>query len=269
MVDYIYKHTDQIFTTSPSFVDAIVNRDVPVDPQKVHYWPQYAEEFYHPVEDPKVEELQGNEAFKVIFTGNIGYAQGLDILPKAASHLKGENIQFVIVGDGRYKEELLDEIHARGLDDLFIFTGRKDAQDVPNYLSACDVAFLSFMDTPLFTKTIPAKLQSYMACAMPIVAVADGETKRIINEANCGYCSAFCDDQGLAEILIKMKSRRLTSDRTFLTSFPSHLLSQPLLMQETALDTHLYVYAVLIQVVLTSQPMVFLSTMLSQVRYSG
>ncbi len=236
MVDYIYKHTDQIFTTSPSFVDAIVNREVPVDPQKVHYWPQYAEEFYHPVEDPKVEELQGNEAFKVIFTGNIGYAQGLDILPKAASHLKGENIQFVIVGDGRYKEELLDEIHARGLDDLFIFTGRKDAQDVPNYLSACDVAFLSFMDTPLFTKTIPAKLQSYMACAMPIVAVADGETKRIINEANCGYCSAFGDDQGLAEILIKMKKENLSElGKHSLDYFNSHF-TKKMLMDE--IDTY-------------------------------
>lgn len=236
MVDYIYKHTDQIFTTSPSFVDAIVNRDVPVDPQKVHYWPQYAEEFYHPVEDPKAEELQGNEAFKVIFTGNIGYAQGLDILPKAASHLKGENIQFVIVGDGRYKEELLDEIHARGLDDLFIFTGRKDAQDVPNYLSACDVAFLSFMDTPLFTKTIPAKLQSYMACAMPIVAVADGETKRIINEANCGYCSAFGDDQGLAEILIKMKKENLSElGKHSLDYFSSHF-TKKMLMDE--IDTY-------------------------------
>lgn len=44
MVDKIYKQVDKIFVTSPSFVDAVVNRKNPVDPQKVFYWPQYAEE---------------------------------------------------------------------------------------------------------------------------------------------------------------------------------------------------------------------------------
>lgn len=236
MVDYIYKHTDQIFTTSPSFVDAITHRDVPVDEHKVHYWPQYAEEFYHPVKHPVVDDLPDNDTFKVIFTGNIGYAQGLDILPSTAEHLKDKNIQFVIVGDGRYKDELVAEIQKRGIEDLFIFTGRIDAKEIPNYLSACDVAFLSFMDTPLFTKTIPAKLQSYMACAMPIVAVADGETKRIIQEAACGYCSPFGDDQGLADLLIKMKSENLPElGAHALDYFNSHF-TKKMLMDE--IDTY-------------------------------
>ena len=41
MVDYIYKNTDEIFATSPSFVDAICNRNIKVSKNKVHYWPQY------------------------------------------------------------------------------------------------------------------------------------------------------------------------------------------------------------------------------------
>ena len=48
------------------------------------------------------------------------------------------------------------------------------------------MAFISFADNPLFEMTIPAKLQSYMACGMPILAVAGGETKRIVEEAECG-----------------------------------------------------------------------------------
>ena len=48
MVDYIYKNTDKIFATSPSFVNEICNRKVKVSREKVHYWPQYAEEFYQP-----------------------------------------------------------------------------------------------------------------------------------------------------------------------------------------------------------------------------
>lgn len=42
------------------------------------------------------------------------------------------------------------------------------------------------MTNSLFEKTIPAKLQSYMACGMPIIASANGENKRIVAEANVG-----------------------------------------------------------------------------------
>lgn len=55
------------------------------------------------------------------------------------------------------------------------------------------------LDTELWEKTIPAKLQSYMACGMPIIAADRGETKRIIEEACCGVCCEIGDSNGLAE----------------------------------------------------------------------
>ena len=70
MVDYIYENTDQIFATSPSFVDVICKRGVRKD--KVHYWPQYAEEFYKPMEKVDIPEIPNDDSFKVVFTGNIG-----------------------------------------------------------------------------------------------------------------------------------------------------------------------------------------------------
>lgn len=194
MVDYIYKNTDQIFATSPSFVDAICNRNVPVSHEKVHYWPQYAEDFYRPMEKQKM-----TDAFTVVFTGNIGYAQGLDILPKAAELLKGENICFLMVGDGRYRSELEKEIAKRNVSKMFRFTGRVQPEEIPPYLARADVAFVSFKDSPLFEKTIPAKLQSYMACGMPVLAVANGETKRIIEDAECGICTPLGDPEKLAK----------------------------------------------------------------------
>ena len=74
-----------------------------------------------------------------------------------------------------------------------------------------DVAFISFADDELFAKTIPAKLQSYMACAMPIVASAKGETARVISEADCGMCSDIGDARALAMNIIAM--RNLPKDR--------------------------------------------------------
>lgn len=209
MVDYIYKNADEIFATSPSFVEAICNRKVKVSREKVHYWPQYAEEFYRPCEKKRMEEIPEDGCFKIIFTGNIGTAQGLQILPKTAELLKDENIKFVMVGDGRYLDEFNQELKVRKVEDKFIMISRQPAEKIPEFLAACDVAFLSFQDAPLWQMTIPAKLQSYMACGMPIIASASGETKRIINEAGCGLCSDIGDAEGLAVAIKKIMRRDL------------------------------------------------------------
>ncbi len=213
MVDYIYKNTDEIFATSPSFVEAICNRKRSVSHSKVHYWPQYAEDFYKPMEKTSVEEIPEDDSFKVIFTGNIGTAQGLQILPQTAEILREENVKFVIVGDGRYLDEFEQEIQKRNVQDKFIMIARQPAERIPELLAACDAAFLSFQNDELWTKTIPAKLQSYMACGMPIIASAEGETERIITEAECGVCSAIGDVDKLSENIIIMTKDDLNKMR--------------------------------------------------------
>lgn len=201
MVDYIYKNVEQIFATSPSFVEAICNRSVKVKRTKVHYWPQYAEEFYRPCEKKIVDEIPEDNSFKVIFTGNIGTAQGLQILPQTAELLKDANVRFVMVGDGRYLAEFNSEVEKHGVGDKFIMVPRQPAERIPELLAVCDAAFLSFQDAELWRKTIPAKLQSYMACGMPIIASAEGETERVVKEAECGVCCKIGDATGLADAI--------------------------------------------------------------------
>ena len=209
MVDHIYKNTDQIFATSPSFVDAICERNVRVDRKKVHYWPQYAEDFYKPCDEKCVNEMPNDDSFKIIFTGNIGTAQGLQILPKTAALLKDIDVKFIMVGDGRYLDAFNDEVRKNDVVDKFVMIPRQPAEKIPQLLCACDAAFLSFQDDPLWTKTIPAKLQSYMACGMPIIASAQGETKRIISEAGCGLCSAIGDHIELSIMIKEMMNADL------------------------------------------------------------
>lgn len=192
MVDYIYKNCKIILATSPSFKTRIEQRESAWknNKSKVIYWPQYAEDFYKPETKKPQVDLVNIGAFNIGFTGNIGYAQGLNILPQTAEILKQKQVdcKFIIIGDGRYREELEHEIENRKVEDMFLILGRKAPKDIPFYLAWCNAAFISFAENPLFEMTIPAKLQSYMACGVPILAVADGETKRIIEEAECGQC---------------------------------------------------------------------------------
>ena len=88
--------------------------------------------------------------------------------------------------------------------DKFIMIPRQPAERIPELLSACDAGFISFKNDELWEKTIPAKLQSYMACGKAIIASAAGETKRVIEEASCGVCCTIGDPGALAEGIRKM-----------------------------------------------------------------
>ncbi|MBR1649671.1 MAG: glycosyltransferase family 4 protein [Lachnospiraceae bacterium] len=216
MVDKIYRETNTIFTTSPSFVESIVNRKNPVERSRVHYWPQYAEEFYKPLEPQDVIGIDRNDGyFKMAFTGNIGTAQGLDILPKTAKLLENEKVKFVIVGDGRYLSEFKRQIKELAVENKFTMIPRVPAEEVPRILSVCDAGFISFSKNELWEKTIPAKLQSYMACGKAIIASASGETRRLLEEAKCGICADIGDPQALANCirdLIKEDISRLSNN---------------------------------------------------------
>lgn len=205
MVDYIYQNCKYIFATSPSFVSRLEERDSVYQNNlsKVIYWPQFAEDFYKPLLKEKSAD-SSEECFKVIFTGNIGYAQGLDILPKAAVLLKKQRIgcKFYIVGNGRYQREFRKDIDKNRVEDMFCLLGRKSPEEIPKYLANCDAAFLSFADHSLFRMTIPAKLQSYLACGIPVIAAASGETERIIKEAGAGVVSQIGDAEDLVKKIL-------------------------------------------------------------------
>ena len=140
----------------------------------------------------------------ITFTGNIGTAQGLEILPETAKLLKKQNVKvrFNIVGDGRNKENLIRCIKENDVEEYFNMIGWQEAELIPSILSTSDAAFVSFASNPLYYMTIPAKLQSYMACGIPILASACGETKRVIEEARCGYVSRIGDADELARVII-------------------------------------------------------------------
>lgn len=209
MVNYIYKRCDEIFTSSKSFIDKMVERKVPSN--KLHFWPQYAEEFYMPyeIEDSSVIEKESsivNDGIpNIVFAGNIGFAQGLGTTVQAAKILKSKNVKarFQIIGDGRYKSQMIEEVKELDVKEYFNFIPRVPATDVPKYMAAGDAALICLDKSEVFAMTIPAKTQSCLACGTPIIVSADGEIRQIIENARCGFTSAAKDAEALANNIIK------------------------------------------------------------------
>ncbi|MFQ6836301.1 MAG: glycosyltransferase family 4 protein [Thomasclavelia spiroformis] len=193
MVNYIYKHCDLILTASPSFVDKI--RDRIKNKDKVAYWPQYS------IVSKTNEDvsLYNKDFFNIVFTGNIGEAQGIDLAIEAANILKNEKICWHFVGDGRNRKKLEKMVKEYNIDERVIFHGFHPEKEIPKYLKDADAALLILKPNPIFEMTIPAKLQTYLACGVPILGCVSGEGKRIIEESNAGIVS----DEISVEALVK------------------------------------------------------------------
>lgn len=195
LVNYIYNHVDLLLTSSPSFVPKIQSRIN--NKEKVKYWPQYSI-----VEKCEEEHnLLDNSKLNIVFTGNIGEAQGIDLAIEAARILKEKLIHWHFIGDGRQKEKLQNMAMEYGLDNTVTFYGFIPEQEIPYYLHDADAALLILKPNPIFEMTIPAKLQTYLACGVPILGCVSGEGKKIIIESNSGLVSDTVSVNSLVDVV--------------------------------------------------------------------
>ena len=201
MVQFIYKHVDKILISSRSFRSSIEEKGVMAE--KIFYAPNWAEALY---ETPRIDKQKYvslmPEGFKVMFAGNIGEAQDCEALFEVAKYLSEmkANVQFVMVGDGRKKTWLEEEVKKVHLQNVH-FLGRFPAEEMPNLITHADVLLVSLKDEPIFALTVPMRVQTALASSKPIAAMLNGEGAFIVNEAGAGLTCSAGDAFAFAQIL--------------------------------------------------------------------
>ena len=187
-----YKSADKILVTSKEFVEYF---DSEFGIKDVEYLPQYSEAIF----DPKTCEKTPDGFIDLMFAGNIGKAQSIDTVIRAANLTKDiENIRWHIVGDGSELEnckKLASELDAKNV----IFHGRKPLEEMPKYYAMADAMLVTLYKNDVISKTLPGKVQTYMAAGKPIIGAIDGEAALVINESNCGLCGEAENAEKLAE----------------------------------------------------------------------
>jgi glycosyltransferase involved in cell wall biosynthesis len=66
------------------------------------------------------------------------------------------------------------------------------------------VLLVTLKEGPIFTVTIPGKLQSYFACARPVIGALDGEGAKLIRRAKAGIVVAPGDPESLSQAIIEL-----------------------------------------------------------------
>ena len=207
MMNFFYQHSDQILVQSEGFIDFLVKKGVKKN--KLVFIPNTVESYYKPVEILDKYKSQFPEGFNILFAGNIGFAQDFDTIVNAATKLNEKNIQvnWVIIGDGRAKQDLIDKVNKRGLINNFYFIGTRPSEEMPYYFSCADILLVSLKESLIFSLTIPSKIQSYLACKKPIIANISGIGAEKIIESKSGYVSNSGNFEMLANNIEKMKNK--------------------------------------------------------------
>ena len=194
---WIYANSNTIMVSSKGFKRSICEKGD--FGNKILYFPNWIDNLKTPAE--AVPNLP--EGFNIVFAGNIGDAQDFPHLLKAAELLKDDNINFTIIGDGRERPWVERTIKEKGLTNVRCI-GRFPIETMPLFYRQADILFLALKDVPIFSLTVPAKLQSYMSSGKPVVAMMNGEGAELIKEADCGWSVNATDSEALAILLRKL-----------------------------------------------------------------
>jgi glycosyltransferase involved in cell wall biosynthesis len=205
LVRFIYLHCELILVQSRAFTPHVQAQGVP--PEKVRYFPNSAEELYRPVavEEQATEREMLPPGFRVMFAGNIGAAQDFETIVAAAEKLKSKpDIQWIIIGEGRRYAWVAQEIAHRGLRGTLRLLGRFPVESMPRFFALADALLVTLRNEPVFSLTLPTKIQSYLACGRPVVAALNGEGARIVVESGAGIAANAGDAAGLADAVLKL-----------------------------------------------------------------
>ena len=197
----IYSSAAKIVVLSPGFKRLLVARGVPERKINVIYnWAD--EEVLRKSSGKLPKKITSVEGFKVLFAGNIGQAQGLDVILDAAFLLKDTvpEMQFFIIGEGLQRNSLKTKADSLNLKNVH-FLNAVNMENVGIFLDSVDALLIHLNSDPLFEITIPGKSQAYMAVGKPIIMGVKGDASNLISRANCGVCFEPENSEHLAEVV--------------------------------------------------------------------
>jgi len=150
----------------------------------------------------KETHLASQKDFTVLYSGNMGMAQGLEVVLEAASQLKDYPIQFKLIGDGVCKTSLIQMAKSMGLSNM-TFLDSISREALISEMHNASVCLVPLKNNPLFRNAIPSKIFEIMACKKPVILGVEGEAAGIIQQYNCGTVVSPENPLELKNIILK------------------------------------------------------------------
>ncbi|MGJ8730682.1 glycosyltransferase family 4 protein [Listeria aquatica] len=192
---HIYHRADKLIINSEGFTEYI--QKIVGDKRKIYFLPNGLTDFeLRPAPASKKEEK-----ITIVYTGNMGIAQDIDSLfHLAKSFQMNKKVRFLLIGYGRNYMEIQQKIKEKGFENIII-KPPESRKRVWKRLQEADIAYIGLKEHPVFETVIPGKVIDYMGASLPIIGVASGYSKRIIEEAHSGVVFHKEDQHEITEKL--------------------------------------------------------------------
>lgn len=195
----MYKKADAITAVSKPMA-AYIEEMVPNKNIQVIYNGIPREDYeraFHNQED----ERRSKEHLKIVYAGNVGLLQGMEVIPEAVSLVKDLDVTFEIIGDGVLKSQLQEKTG----ESAFFIEPMPREQLIQYLYKEADVLFFNLKKDPILEKTIPSKLFDYLLQAKPIITGIKGEGREILEQTGAAVFFEQDSSISLANAIKEMK----------------------------------------------------------------
>lgn len=193
----IYTRCDRIVISSPSFKEYFVKEL------------QIEDKVFNVVNQPIISSTKELEPIKyenetnLVYAGNIGSMQMIDLLVKAMRYVKSYNIKLHLLGTGSLLKQVQKQIVLDGLKDKVEYHGNLPIEEAEAYYKNADALIVSLKNEGYVGKTIPNKAIQYLKYGRPILGVVQGDSKVLLENAK-GAIFAEENAQNIGETINKI-----------------------------------------------------------------
>lgn len=204
IVRWIYRNADLLLVQSPAFETSVAA----LAPGKtIVYYPNSVDAMFCEPSSPEVvlpAVPALNEGFPIVFAGNVGAGQAVEVMVEAAELLKKyPEIRLVVFGQGSRWDWMREQVQSRGLTNLYL-PGRFPIDTMPGLMQKAAALLVTLADEPIFALTVPNKVQAYMAAGRPILASLNGEGARLVERAGAGLGVPAENPKALADAVLQL-----------------------------------------------------------------
>ena len=203
----LYKDANHVVAVTNAFKTNLINRGI--DGSKISVVTNGSNNdlfTVRPKNEKILKDLNLQGKFIVGYIGTHGMAHSLDFIIRSISKINDETIHFLFIGDGAIKEDIvklsksLKQVNTTFLDAI-------SKEEVPLYLSVCDVSLAPLKNRKNFREVIPSKIFEASAMGKPTLLGVQGQAQEIIEKYGAGLCFIPEDESDFILKLIELKNQ--------------------------------------------------------------
>ncbi|ROR92540.1 glycosyltransferase involved in cell wall biosynthesis [Nocardioides aurantiacus] len=199
----LYRRAHGVAAISPSMAATLQARGAP----RVRCVPNWIDEhIFAPALPPSRPELDPARTW-MMYAGGIGDVQGLDTVIRAVARaaVSRPTVALALVGDGVAVPRLRALAASLGVEDRVVFMGPRPMSQMPTLMAQAASQVVSLKNLPLFSGTIPSKVQASFACERLVVCAVAGDAATVVRDAG-GLTVPPEDVSSLAQAFVEVAS---------------------------------------------------------------